>query len=449
VSEEQEVQALQARIAELESQLATAGVPPPEAEHRHVRGLSVVSAVLVILACVLAPLSVTSVWASRVITDTDQYVKTVEPLIDDPGVQAALTDEVTAAILDNLDLERVTRVALDALAQQDQVPPGVAAAVPGLQAALLSGINSFVHDQVAKIVASDQFAAVWDQVNRTAHTQIVALLEGDQGTLVTAQGNSVTLNLAPVIDRVKTILVDQGFTLAERLPAVDKSFVLVQSDSVTKAQWAYQALEKMGAWLPFIAVLLLIGGVLLARDRRRALLRGGLGIAVAMVLLGAALAVARTWYVHETPAGVLTSADAGSVFDTLVRFLRTGLRAVGVLGLVLALVAFLSGPSTAAVRTRHGFTHGIGSMRTSAEAAGWQSGRVGAWTFAHRNALRLTAAVLGGVVLMFWNQPTAWTVVGVALLVLLVLAVIEFVGRPPAPATAGTRPVEDEPVSHS
>jgi hypothetical protein len=93
VSETQDVEALRARIAQLEAQLATAGAPPPaEPEHRHVRGLSVISGVLVILACVLAPLSVTSVWADRVISDTDQYVKTVDPLIDDPGVQAALTD---------------------------------------------------------------------------------------------------------------------------------------------------------------------------------------------------------------------------------------------------------------------------------------------------------------------------------------------------------------------
>jgi hypothetical protein len=175
-----------------------------------------------------------------------------------------------------------------------------------------------------------------------------------------------------------------------------------------------------------------------------------------MILLGAALAIARTWYVNETPAGVLTPEAAGSVFDTLVRFLRTGLRAVGVLGLVLALAAFLSGPSTAAVKTRHSFTHGIGSMRGSAEAAGWQTGRVGTWTWTHRRALRLTAALLGGVVLMFWTQPTAWVVVGVALVVLLVIALIEFLGHPPTPPgppenqpSEAEPPVSQPPAPHS
>jgi len=438
VSESQDVDALKARIGELETQLAS-GEPPPPTDpeaHHHVRGLSVVSAVLVVLACVLAPLSVTSVWANRIISDTDQYVKTVEPLVRDPAVQAALTDEVTQAVLDNIDVQGVTKEALDALARQRGVPSSVAAAIPGLQLALVNGVNGFVHDQVAKIVASDQFAQVWDAVNRAAHDQIVRLLSGEQGGAVTAQGDTVTLNLAPVIAQVKRALVDQGFSLADKVPTVNKTFVLVQSKSVTHAQGAYKLLEKLGVWLPIIALVLLLGGVLLARDRRRALMLGGLGVAASMIVLGMALAIARTWYVNETPGNVLTPDAAGSVFDTLVRFLRSSLRAVGVLGLVLAFAAFLSGPSTAAVKTRRGFTQGIGSLRGSAEAAGWQTGPVGAWTYAHRRALRLTAAVLGGVVLMFWNQPTAGVVVGVAVVVLLVLVVIEFLGRPPHPRAA-------------
>jgi hypothetical protein len=441
VSETQEVDALRARIAELESQLAAAGPPPPAEveEHRHVRGLSVVSGILVVLAVVLAPLSVTSVWANRVISDTDQYVKTVEPLVHDPAVQAVLTDEVTTAVLDNIDVEGVTKEALTALAKQRGVSADVSAVIPGLEAALVNGVTGFVPDQVAKFIASDQFAQVWDQVNRAAHAQMVRLLSGEQGGAVTAQGDTVTLNLGPIIAQVKAALVNQGFSLADKIPTVNKTFVLVQSSSVTHAQGAYKLLEKLGVWLPIIARALLIGGVALARDRRRALLLGGLGLAAAMILLGGALAVARTWYVNETPGNVLTPEAAGSVFDTLVRFLRSALRAVGVLGLVLAFAAFISGPSTAAVGTRRGFTQGIGSLRGSAEAAGWQTGRVGTWTYTHRRALRLTAAVLGGVVLMFWNQPTAGVVVGVALVVLLVLAVIEFVGRPTPDRTAPDR----------
>ena len=434
VSENEDVGALHARIEELQAQLETERTRKEssmeEPPGHHPRGLSVLAGILVVLACVLAPLSVTSVWANRIVSDTDQYVKTVAPLADNPEVQAVLTDEVTQAVLDNVDVQGVTHAALAALASQRDLRPAVAAALPGLEGALVQGIENFVHDQVASFIASDQFAQLWDEVNRVAHAQVVRLLSGNTSGVVTAQGDSVTLNLAPIIEQVKSALVAKGFTLASSIPQVNRSFVLMQSSSITKAQTAYDTLDTLGLWLPLIAIVLLVGGVLLARDRRRALLRGCLGLAGAMVVLGVGLAVMRTWYVDTTPGNVLSSTAAGDVFDTLVRFLRTALRAVGVLALVLAFTAFVSGPSPSALRTRRSFTHGIGSLRGSAEAAGWQTGRVGTWTYTHRKALRWTVAGLGGLVLVLWSQPTAWVVLVIALVVLLLLAVIEFVGRP-------------------
>ncbi len=70
------------------------------------------------------------------------------------------------------------------------------------------------------------------------------------------------------------------------------------------------------------------------------------------------------------------------------------------------------------------------------KSAGFNTGRVGTWTYAHKNALRLSAAVLGGLILVFWSQPTAWVVVGIALFVVVLLAVIEFLSSPPKAAQA-------------
>ena len=396
---------------------ADGAVPVPgsateQGRARH--GRSVVSFVALLLACLLAPLSVVSVWASTQISDTDQYVRTVAPLADDPGVQAAVAAEVTDAVLSRIDVEGVTQELLESLAAQPNVPPRVAQALPGLALPITNGVESFTRDQVENLLASDEFATLWVQVNRAAHAQVVRLLEGDPEGVVTAQDDTVTLNLAPIIAQVKQDLVDRGFTLAENVPEVDRSFVLAQSDTVTQAQGVYRLLQAMGAWLPVVALALLTLGVLLAGDRRRALLRGALGVVGAVLLLGIALAVFRASYVESTPAGVLTPETAGEVFDTLVRFLRTGLRAVAVFGLILALVAFLSGPSSAARSTRATLTRGIGSARDSAETAGLRTGRLGAWLYAHKAGLRVTILVIAGLVLLFWTRPTGWVVVGVA-----------------------------------
>jgi hypothetical protein len=440
--EQQEVERLRARVAELEQQLAVS----PEGRQlepadgggpvRRSRGWAVLSAVLIVLGCVLAPLSVTSVWASTVISDTDQYVETVAPLAEDPALQRAVADEVTETVFEYVDVEALTTEAIDTLASQENAPPRLAAALPALTGPIVNGVEEFTADRIDEVVASPQFAEAWVAVNRVAHEQVVTLLEGNQGGAVSAQGDTVTLNLGPIVALVKERLVAQGFTLAENIPAVNRSFVLVQSEGITQAQGFYRLINTLGVWLPFVALGLLAAGVLIAADKRRALLRGSLGVVAAMVALGVALAVGRVLYIDAVPADVLTPAAAGTVFDTLVRFLRTGLRALAVLGLVVALDAFLTGPSVAATRTRSALEGGIGSMRGGAEAAGFRTGRFGGWVFAHKRVLRYATVIGGGLTLLFWDQPTGWVVVTVALVVLAVLAVVEFLGRPPAPEAA-------------
>ncbi len=442
MSEISEVERLRARVAELESRVSESeAAPEPPADHgRRSAWWGVSSAVLLILACVLAPLSVASVWASTQLSDSQAYVETVAPLADDPAVQQAVADEVTVAIIENLDVEAVATEALEALAAQENVPPRVADLLPGLAVPLTNGVENFTRTQVGNLLASPQFADLWAQVNLVAHEQVVKLLEGNQGSAVSAQDDTITLNLAPIIEQVKTRLVDQGFSLAANIPAVDRQFVLVQNDAITQAQGFYQLLNTLGVWLPIIAVALFVVGVVLARDRRRALLKGALGVTVAMVVLGLGLTLVRMYYVETTPADILTEDAAGGVFDTLIRFLRTGIRATAVAFLLIALVAFLSGPSSASVRSRRALEHGIGSLRGEAESAGFNTGRFGNWIYAHKRALWVATFIVAGLALMFWSQPTAWTVLGVALVVALVLALIEFLAHPPnaAPPESGT-----------
>jgi hypothetical protein len=90
------------------------------------------------------------------------------------------------------------------------------------------------------------------------------------------------------------------------------------------------------------------------------------------------------------------------------------------------------------VKTRATFERGIGSARGSAEHAGWNTGRFGAWVFAHRRILQVSTVIAGGLILMFWTQPTVSVVVWLALAVVLALVLIEFLSTPPLePVTTG------------
>src|ERR1700744_5241036 len=54
--------------------------------------------VLVVLASILIPISVISVWAIRTVTDTDQYVDTMAPLATNPVIQQGLATRATDAL---------------------------------------------------------------------------------------------------------------------------------------------------------------------------------------------------------------------------------------------------------------------------------------------------------------------------------------------------------------
>ena len=177
-------------------------------------------------------------------------------------------------------------------------------------------------------------------------------------------------------------------------------------------------------------------GVAVAKDHRRALVGAAAGVAVGMLLLALGLAVFRTIYLNAVPTPVLPHDAAAVAYDTIVAYLRLGLRSVLVLALVVAAGALLTGPSTTAVRTRQRLTAAIGRLRGGADQAGWRTGPVGAWVYANKQLLRIVAVTLAALALVFWGQPTGKVILLLAGLLLVALALIEFLGQPPQPTVA-------------
>ena len=427
-----EVERLRAEVASLRSQLrhkrGAAGPIQASRETRQ-RWRTVLATLLVVLACVLAPLSVVAVWTKNQVTNTDRYVRTMAPLASKPAIQNALADRITARIFASIDVKALTDQAVDVLAKQG-LPPARVAQLRSLEVPVANGVESFTHSQVGKITSSAAFAGAWVQANRLAHEALVKAMTGKGGGAVTIQNDTVTLDLGPLIHTVKQQLVASGFGLAAKIPETNASFVLFESSAITKAQSGFNLLNTLGIWLPIIALVLIVLGVYVAKSHRRMLVGACLGVAAGMIVLALGLAIFRSVYLNALPASV-SHAAAADLYDTLVRYMRLGLRAVLVLALVIALGAFLTGPSVTAVRTRDGLARGIGWLRGSAESAGLRTGVVGSWVYAHRQALRIGAVVAAGLALVFWGQPTGKVIILLAVLLLVVLALIEFLGRPP------------------
>ncbi len=309
----------------------------------------VTSAGLLVLACLLAPVSIIAVWADTQVLNTDRYVQTMAPLADDPAVQAAVAAKVTSTVLESMSTDASGQAQLSS---QRDTPQELLAELRALAQPMSKGVEDLVRTLVTTIVARDEFASVWVVVNRVAHEQVVRRLADDAPGAVTSHDDAITLDLAPIIGLVKQELVKGGFPLADMIPNVERSFVLVQSDDVPEAQRAYRALDTLGPWLPLVVLGLFSVGVLAATDRRRTVLRGALGIVVGMLLVVIGLPILRANFLESTPADMLSPAAAGHIFDALLLSLRTWALAVAAFGLFVAVICYFRRPSPAARRTR-------------------------------------------------------------------------------------------------
>jgi hypothetical protein len=433
--ERAELDRLRAEVAGLESRPAAPDPPRPRGRHRGGWRAPVATA-LIVLGCILAPLSVIAVWTANQVSDTNRYVENVAPLIHEPAIQAALTDKISAQINAHLPVQSLTNQAADTLTSRGFTRVGTL--LHSFSGSLASAVQGFIHDQVAKIVKSQQMANLWVQLNRRVHAAVVKALSG-QGTnnaAITTSNGKVVLNLGPAIDLVKTRLEARGLGIVSAIPAINPQFALFNDKYLVKAQTGYRLLNNLKIVLPIVTLLLLGAGVYIARHHRRALIGAGLGLAASMLVLGIALAIARSIYLGSVPSSTLPSDAAAVLYDTLVRFIKNGLRILLVVGLLVAIAAFFTGPSVTAVRTRQGLSSGLRWLRTRGERAGVQTGPVGAWTYQHRNALRISAVALFAIIFVFLSTPSAASAIILAVLLLVVLGLIELIGRPPAPGPA-------------
>jgi hypothetical protein len=389
-----------------------------------------VAALLITLGCILAPVAVLGIWAGNQVSNTDRYVANMTPLISDPSIQHALSARITTEITDRIDAKALTSQVAAQLSHANL--PRLSTLLTNFSGPIANGIDSFVGTSVSRIVASPAMATLWVQANRTAHASLVRVLSGQGNGALKLQNNEVVLQLGPLITQVQQQLTARGLTFANNLPNVNATFPLFAAPNLEKAQKGYRLVNTLKWVLPFLSLLLMAAGIVVARVRRHGLLGAALGLSASMLVLAIALQIARTVYLHSVPS-TLPSDAASALYDTLVRFIRDGLRVLLVVGLVVAAGAFLTGPSHSAVLVRNSTMAGIGWTRSRFERAGVHTGPVGEWVGAHKTLLRVCAVGLAALVFVFWGVPSLALVIWLVVLLLVVLGLIELLGGRSAP----------------
>lgn len=419
-SERAELEQLRAERATLQREEV------PRKGHSGLRWIGV--GILLVLILLLSFAGVLARYARSEVLDTDRYLQTIAPLGSNPVLQDEVTNRITDEIDSQLDIEKVTADALTALTENaPRVPP----VVVGLAPAIAGQAKGFIHQTVSSVVASDQFETLWIEANQQAHQSLTGVLTGDTRDAVDiSDQGQVSISLAPIIEKARTALVDRGFAFADKIPAVDKSFVIFESPKLVKAQRLVSALDKASAVLPWLILIVAAATIWCAPRgaRRRALALVGVSIAVAMALLAVALSVGRAVYLDDIPPDVLSPPAAAALVDTLLLPLKTSVRAVFVLAIVIALVGYLTGQSSSAVAVRRGFSRAVDSVRSP--DSGREPRSVEVFCAKYVVPLRVVIVSVAVVVLVFWRYPSGIVVAVTTFIVVLALLALELIARP-------------------
>jgi hypothetical protein len=292
---------------------------------------------LVIAGCVVAVVAMIAAWARGQLLDTHRWVDTSAAVLADPHVQSA-----TAAYLaDQLELAPQTSAAVR------RVLPSRLAPLAGP----VTGVLGDVAEKAAlRALRSGAFQRVWRSANRVAHNQLIAVVDGHA-----VVGGGVVLDLRPMLVRLAA-RVGLGPKALAALPGNRGVVRVLRANQVEGVQDGAQILRALAWWSAALCLLLLAGGIGVARRRRGALLICGAGLLMAGLVVLVLRRVGGDALIGAlTPDGAAGEQAGDAAWRITTGFLAHIAQAVMILGLLLLTGAWLLGPARWASGIRGAF----------------------------------------------------------------------------------------------
>jgi hypothetical protein len=294
------------------------------------RARRITSRALLVLAAIVAIVAVLGAWADRQLLDTDEWVDTSSALLQEPAIQ----DATAAYLADQVEGPEVA----------DQLRKGLPSQLDVLAGPLSAAAGEVAQRTAHRLITSGAFQDLWRTTNRTAHEQLVKVIEGDETIL--KQGG-VILDLRPELG----VLASRIGVTPSPDPEHGKVHVL-RGDTLDTVRKAADALNTLRWVSAAVLLVLLVAGVAIAPDRRSALLGAGLALLIAGVALLVVRRVAGHQVVDALTAKGANEDAAKATWKIATSLLRDISGTVIVLGAALMAGAWLAGASRWARRAR-------------------------------------------------------------------------------------------------
>lgn len=417
---------------------------------------------LVVLTVVAMTTSTLTIWTRATVYDTDRFMDIVDAALDDPAFSAALSDSVTDASLEALDLdarvaavlEQVDAYLTDALVEAIDPDPRLLArlqvfdrpTLSALSPSMSGALEARVVAIVDRFVTSDEFQARVPGLVRQAHAGGVALITDDVAELpnVYIEAGEVRLDLTPVIIEAlqevtaelreffpdvtlpaivagraqegrEQLREELGASLQAQLPEDFGQLTLISESALSDVQLAARQADRLVWSIALLALGLLASAIAVSPDRRRTLIQLALGLAASLVVV--------MLLVRRFEAALLqqiTNPDGTQAVRSLFREVATNLRTITVsialIALVVGIVAHVAGHPV--------WITGLSQRWSALTAPSADGSRLDRWIADRIDALRIVGiAVALGVVALIGLESLAPLLLIGALLGLYVWAI--------------------------
>ena len=313
------------------------GTAEPAAPRRNSRGRSVVLFVVLVLAGLLLLLSSFAIWVNRVALNTDVFTDTSTELIENDDIRSAISTRVVDDLFESVDVEAEL---------QEQLPPDY----QRLAGPATAGLREAAYRLVDRALEQPRLQRLWEISVEQSHRTLVAVLEGDEGTISTA-GGVVSLDLrAIIIEAADRIGLSEQ--VADNLPANVGRVEILSSDELDTAQDGFQILKTLAWFLPILTLVAFAIAAWIARDRRRVIRKIGITVFVVAVLGLLAVNVVGNYLVESLVSDTENHSAANAAWDILTQLLRSSFWWLIPICILFVVTSWLAAPGPRAYGAR-------------------------------------------------------------------------------------------------
>lgn len=327
--------------------------------------------------------STVAVWANYRIQDSDAWARTVAPLASDPAIQDRIVDQTSLVIENQMRADEGAGV-LRTITVNQTIP---------LVRGLLTGF-----------VESSAFADFWRDANYVAHKSIIFVIDGGEGDLIRTDGQSLVIDIQPVIDwlnpQLNAFLPGSNYMIT--LAPDRTTIVLFSSEGIERVVNTFDVVDRLAFIMPIVTIVSLAGALLVASKRMAAVGRLALTLAVTAAIVLAVITIAKVIVINGQP---VTAQDAIAAILRIVLIDLVGaFRVTAAAGLIV---------------------FGLASLGQSRYA---HDPRVRAWIRQYREAVAGAGIGVATIYLVLTDSPSLWLAV-LSLVVMTMSAIALVVWR--------------------